>query len=187
MSYFKSRNLLLVLALAFALALLVVIIVRYKPEDQLQSVVKALPEGVDVSLEDIDYTHIEGGVARWRLVASQVARQADSKVMKVKNPSLDFYDDQGKKNGELKALSGDVTDDYQKVFLHGNVVLKNSDGNTLYADELDYDQKMQIATTDTPVRLVADGMTMNGTGMVYKVAEKRLILKSKVNGVIEER
>lgn len=185
MSYFKPRNLLLVLALVLALVLLVVIVLRFQPESQLQTVVKALPEGVDVSLEDIDYTHIEGGVARWRLVAKAVKRQADSKTIAVNAPELDFFNELGEANGTLRANTGEVSDDYQDVFLRGNVVLKNPDGYTLYTDSLDYGHNKQVAKTSEHVRLVADGMTMEGVGMVYRVPEKLLILKSRVSGIID--
>jgi len=185
MSYLKPRNLLLVLALVIAVILLVVIAMRYRPEVQLQAVVKALPEGIDVSLEEIDYTHIEGGVARWRLVAHEVKRQADTQVMIVQNPRLEFYDEQGNADGELQAMSGEVSDDYQQVHLQGDVVLKRADGYTLFTDRLEYDHREQLAETDAPVRLVSDRMTVNGIGMTYKSFEKKLVLKSAVNGVIK--
>ena len=185
MSYLKPRNLLLVVALVIAVILLVVISKRYRPEDQLQTVVKALPEGIDVSLEEIDYTHIEGGIARWRLVAHEVTRQADTQIMLVKNPLLEFYSDQGVPDGQLQALSGKVSDDYQQVDLQGDVVLKRNDGYTLYTERLEYDHRKQLARSDAPVRLVSKKMTMNGTGMSYLVSKQRLVLKSAVNGVIE--
>ena len=185
MSYLKPRNLLLVLALVIAVILLVVIFTRYRPEDQLPAVVKALPQGIDVSLEEIDYTHIEGGAARWRLIAHEVKRLADTQVMIVKNPVLEFYNEQGAADGELQALSGEVSNDYQHVYLQGDVVLKRADGYTLFTDRLEYDHKKQFAETDAPVRLVSDRMTMNGIGMTYDVPKQRLVLKATVKGVIE--
>ena len=110
MSYFKPRNLLLVLALGLALILVVVIALRFRPESQLQALVKALPEGVDVSLQDIDYTHIEEGRARWRLVAQQAERNSASGVLGLINPELKFFDDQGEPKGALSAGKGDVRD-----------------------------------------------------------------------------
>jgi len=92
MSYLKPRNFLLVLALALALMLIVVIAMRYSPEQQLEAVVKALPKGIDVALEDIDYTHIEDGTPRWRLVSNQVKRKADSDVLGLTEPELNFFD-----------------------------------------------------------------------------------------------
>ena len=185
MSYFKPRNLLLVLALGLALVLLVVIALRYRPETQLQTVVKALPKGVDVSLQDIDYTHIENGKSRWRLVAQQVERRSAEGVMGISSPQLSFYDEQGDLKGSLQAGKGEVSDDYQNVRLLDDVVLKNSSGYTLYTDRLDYDHATQVATTDAHVRLVADGIHLEGTGLVFYLKQERLLLNSDVIGSLD--
>jgi len=185
MSYFKPRNLLLVLALGLALTLLVVIALRYRPGNQLQTIVKALPEGIDVSLQDIDYTHIENGKARWRLVAKQVERKASSGVMGVSSPHLSFYDKEGEPEGSLQAGNGEVSNDYQNVSLREDVVLKNSDGYTLYTDHLDYDHATQTATTDARVRLVGDDMHLEGTGLAFNLRQERLSLKADVKGIFD--
>ena len=183
----KPRNLLLILALGLALALLVVISLRYRPEAQLQALVKALPEGVDVSLQDIDYTHIEEGRARWRLVAQQVERKSASGILGLISPQLNFYDDQGETKGSLQAGRGEVSEDYQEVKLRDNVILKNSAGYTLYTDRLDYDHTTQTATTDDHVRLVADGLRLQGTGLVFYLKQERLQLNADVKGVLASR
>jgi LPS export ABC transporter protein LptC len=175
MSYFKPRNLLLVLALGLALVLLVVIALRYRPGSQLQTIVKALPDGIDVSLQDIDYTHIENGKARWRLVAQQVERQSSSGVMAISSPQLSFYDENGKPKGSLQAGRGEVTDDYQNVRLR-------EDGYTVYTDYLDYDHETQLATTNAHVRLVADGVYLEGTGLTFDSKQERLFLNADVKG-----
>jgi LPS export ABC transporter protein LptC len=182
MSYFKPRNLLLVLALGLALVLLVVIALRYRPGNQLQTIVEALPDGIDVSLQDIDYTHIENGKARWRLVAQQVERQSSSGIMAVSSPQLNFYSEDGELKGSLQAGRGEVTDDYQNVRLRENVVLKNSAGYTLFTDYLDYDHTTQLATTDAHVRLVADGMSLEGTGLTFDLKQESLFLNADVKG-----
>ena len=187
MSYFKPRNLLLILALGLALVLLVVISLRYRPETQLQALVKALPEGVDVSMQDIDYTHIEEGRARWRLVAQQAERESASGAVGLINPQLDFYDGQGAMKGSLRAGKGEVSDDYQHVKLRGDVVLKNSAGYTLYTDSLDYDHTTQIAATDAHVRLIGDGVHLEGTGLVFYVKQERLKLNADVIGSFDSK
>jgi len=187
MSYFKPRNLLLVLALGLALVLLAVISLRYRTENQLQSLVDALPKGIDVALQDIDYTHIEDGNARWRLVAQQVERQSASGVLGLVAPQLRFYDEQGESKGFLQAGNGEVSDDYQQVRLRDDVVLKSSAGYTLYTDSLDYDHTTQQATTDAHVRMVADGMHLEGNGLVFYLQQERLLLNADVKGSIEPK
>ena len=187
MRYFKPRNLLLVLALVLALILLAVIALRYRTDNQLQSLVKALPKGIDVSLQDIDYTHLEEGRARWRLVAQQVERQSASGVLGLVGPQLSFYDEQGEVKGLLKAGKGDVSDDYQQVRLRDDVVLKNSAGYTLYTDSIDYDHTTQQATTDARVRMVGEGIHLEGTGLVFYLKQERLQLNADVNGSLDSK
>jgi LPS export ABC transporter protein LptC len=185
MSFLKSRNLLLVMAMALALVLLVVIVVRYHPESQLLRMEKALPKGIDVSLQDIDYTHIEEGRARWRLVARQVERRAESGSLTVDNPKMDFYDSQGGSKGSLQANQGIISDDYQKVGLRGEVILKNASGYTLYTDSLDYDQSTRTATSDVSVHMLGDGVSLEGTGLVFYLQQDRFILNSDVIGFFD--
>ena len=185
MSYFKTRNLLLVLAVCLALFLAVVIALRFHPEDSLPAVVKALPEGVDVSLRDIDYTQVEEGHARWRLVAQQAERQSASGLMVLDSPSLSFYDEKGGVESSVEAERGEVSDDYQKVGLHGDVVLKNSGGYTVYTDQLDYDHAQQVVTTAAHVRLVADGVSLEGSGLVLDLKQERMRLNADVKGSLE--
>jgi LPS export ABC transporter protein LptC len=185
MSYFKPRNLLLVMALALALILLAVIALRYRPASQLQTLVQTLPKGVDVSMQDIDYTHLEKGQARWRLVARQVARQADTGLLAVNRPRMSFFDAQGEPSGSLEADRGEVSDDYQTVRLIGQVVLKNPEGYTLYTAHLDYDQASQTATTDARVQLVGDGVQLEGTGLEFNVPKRLLHLKADVVATFE--
>jgi LPS export ABC transporter protein LptC len=187
MSYFKPRNLLLVLALGLALVLFAVISLRYRTETQLPSLMEALPKGVDVALLDIDYTHVEDGSARWRLVAQQVERQSASGVLGLVAPQLKFYDEQGEPKGSLQSGKGEVSDDYQQVRLRGDVVLKSSSGYTLYTDSLDYDHTTQKATTDAHVRMVAEGMHLEGKGLVFFMQQERLLLNADVKGVFEPK
>ena len=187
MSYFKPRNLLLVLALGLALVLLAVISLRYRAESQLQSLVEVLPKGIDVALQDIDYTHIEDGSARWRLVAQQVERQSASGILGLVGPQLSFYDEQGESKGFLQAGKGEVSDDYQQVRLRDDVVLKSSAGYTLYTDSLDYDHATQMATTDAHVRMVAEGMDLEGNGLVFYLQQERLLLNADVKAAFEPK
>ncbi len=158
---------------------------RYRPDSQLQSMVKALPEGIDVSLEDIDYTHIEDGRAKWRLVSHQVERQSAAGVLNVKNPELSFFDEQGQVDGSLRAGVGNVSSDYKVVHLMNDVILDHSSGYLLKTDQMNYDHATQTVTTDSKVFVTADDMRLQGTGLVFYLKEERLILSSDVKGFFD--
>jgi LPS export ABC transporter protein LptC len=185
MSYFRPRNLLLVLALVLAAILIALIVLRYRPENNLRSVAKALPEGVDVALQDIDYTHIEEGRARWRLVARQVERRAKTSTLVVSNPRMSFFDEQGQVTGSVQADRGEISDDYRKVTLNDEVVLTNSSGYSLFTDRLSYDHDTRTAVTDALVRLESSGVQLEGRGLIFHVQSKKLELNESVKGVFE--
>jgi LPS export ABC transporter protein LptC len=182
MSNFKPRNLLLVSAFVLAASLLAFILVNRRPEVQVQQAIKALPKGIDIALSDIDYTHIEDGQARWRMVAKEVKRQADSGVLSISNPRLSFFDADGDVVGRIQAEKGTVTEDYQMVRMLDNVVLENDPGYAVFTDSLNYDHNQQLAISESNVRLETDGMKLQGTGMRFHVPEKKLQFLSNVKG-----
>lgn len=185
MSYLKPRNLLLVLALVLALALVVLIALRYSPESQLEAVVKSLPKGVDVSLEDIDYTHMEGGQRRWRLVSRQVSRTAASGALSLDEPELKFFDALGEPASSIRAKRGEVSSDYQSVKVLGDVVLQHVDGYALQTESLDYDHAKQRISTDAEVLMIAEGLRLEGKGLTLYLQEKRLQLNANVDAFID--
>lgn len=185
MSYLKPRNLLLVLALALALAIIALIAMRYSPESQLEAVVKSLPKGIDVSLEDIDYTHVEDGLPRWRLVASQVERAADSGILALVEPELRFFNEQGEPAGSLRARQGEVSSDYQAIKVRGEVVMQQVEGYSLKTASLDYDHSTQQISTDARVLMLATGMRLEGTGMTFDLQKKRVQLNADVEGFLD--
>ena len=185
MSYLKPRNFLLVLALFLALVLIAVIAMRYSPESQLEAVVNSLPKGIDVALEDIDYTHIEDGKPRWRLVSNQVERRADSGILELAEPELKLFDELGEPAGSIRAVQGELSSDYQAVKLRGDVFLQHIGGYTLQTESLDYDHATQKMTTDAHVLMVADGMRLEGKGMTAYLQERRLQLNADVDGFLD--
>jgi len=184
MSYLRPRNFLLVSAVVLVAILLAVIASRYRPAGTLEKIAKALPEGVDVSLQDIDYTHTEDGRARWRLVARQVERKAQTSTLEISSPRMSFFDDNGATSGTLQAARGEVSEDYRRVQLQGDVVLTNTAGYTLYTDQLSYDSETETASSAAHVRLESERLHLEGRGMEARLRAKQLVLKEQVQGVL---
>ncbi len=183
MNYLRLRNLLLLFALVFALVLIVVIWIRRSPEAVINAAVKSLPEGVELSLKEIDYTHIEQGVARWRLVAEQVEQQSSGQALIISRPHLDFYDDQGNIQGTLDAEKGDVSKDYQLVQVWGDVVLKHADGYTFFTEALSYDHTKHLATTEETIKMIGDGLLLTGRGLELNTQTRHLTVFSDVDAL----
>jgi LPS export ABC transporter protein LptC len=171
--------------LILALALLALITTRYSPESQLEAVVQSLPKGIDVALEDIDYTHVENGQARWRLLSNQVERKAASGNLELAAPELKFFDEQGEPAGSIRSQWGEVSSDYQVVKLRGDVFFQHVGGYTVETESMDYDHSMQKLTTTLHVLMTAEGMRLEGNGMTLYLQEKQLELASDVEGFLD--
>ena len=185
MNLLKSRHLLLLLALILAGTLAAIVALRYRPAGQLAEVVKALPSGVDLALQDINYTHSEAGVARWRLVAKQVQHRAEQQGMVVADLQLTFFDPAGVEQGKLTARNGQVNADFSVVEVRGEVQIVSRNGYTLQTDHLTYRQEDRSIRTDAPVRLVSKSMQLDGVGMTVDLATQRLQVHDKVRAVVQ--
>jgi LPS export ABC transporter protein LptC len=185
MTQFKARNLLLFLALLLAAGLAVTVALRYRPVVEIAEVVKALPEGVNLALQDIDYTHSEGGVARWRLVARQVEHRAAEKFTAVSEPHLTFFAADGTEQGTLKARTGKVNADFSVVDAQGEVEVVSHDGYTLQTDHLTYRQQDRTISTDAPVRLVSAKLRLDGVGLDMNLDTQRLRIPARVRALVQ--
>jgi LPS export ABC transporter protein LptC len=185
MSLFKTRNLFLLLALLLAVGLAAVVALRYRPEVKVAEVVKALPEGVDLALKDIDYTHSEGGVSRWRLVARQVAHRGSEGLMSVSDLHLTFFDAQGVEQGTLEARNGQISADFSAIEVRDEVTVTSHNGYTLRTDHLAYRQQERTIRTDSPVRLTGRGLDLEGVGLDLDLQTMRLRVHSKVRARLQ--
>ena len=185
MNLLKPRHLLLLLALLLAGALATIVALRYRPSVELAEVVKALPSGVDLALQDINYTHSEAGVARWRLVAKQVQHRSEQQGMVVADLQLTFFDPEGIEQGKLTARNGLVNADFSVVEVRGEVQIVSRNGYTLQTDHLIYHQEDRSIRTDAPVRLVSTMIQLDGIGLTVDLATQRLQVHNKVRAVVQ--
>jgi LPS export ABC transporter protein LptC len=190
MNILRSRHLLLLLAIVLAGALVLYVVVRSRQISDIRDIstaVKALPSGIDLALENIDYTQSTDGRARWRLVADRAEHHADAGMLALKNLNLTAYDDQGEKHSVLSAEQGQVDKEYTVVNVWGNVVIENRDGYRFETDRLNYSPESRIATTDSHVKVQGEGLLLEADGMWLDVEQRRLKLNSAVEAVIRQK
>ena len=133
--------------------------------------IKALTDKV-VSVEvaeKIESFLSQDGKIQARLTAPLMKRyDVDSPYYEFpKTLHVDFYNDSAVHESKLDARYGKYNEGVQKVFLRDSVVVINMlKGDTLYCDELWWDQKAETFYTDKKVRIrtlteIIDGMGMN--------------------------
>lgn len=131
----------------------------------------------------------QDGKMKAKLSAPQMLRYAnmnDSPYYEFpKSLHVDFYNDSAKKESRLDARYGRYNDQQDKVFLRDSVVVINLEkGDTLYCDELWWDQKKEIFYTEKKVRIRTKNEILDGVGMDAKQNFSEWYLH-KVVGIIK--
>ena len=80
----------------------------------------------------------------------------------------------------ITAEQGLVEWDDNRVTLTGNVVLLRNDGSEVHTETAIYNAKQEILTIPKPVRVLREGHTLHGSGLVYNVSKGELYLKQPV-------
>ena len=77
----------------------------------------------------------------------------------------------------ITAEQGLIEWDDNRITLTGNVVLLRNDGSEVHTETAIYDAKKEFLTITKPVRVLLEGHTLNGTGLIYNVSKGELKLK----------
>jgi LPS export ABC transporter protein LptC len=109
--------------------------------------------GVDEGKNIDSYLSMNGKV-KAHLTAPTVLRYQGDSASKAEFPNslhVDFYNDSAKKESELRADYGRYVENEKKVYLRDNVVAFNIKGDTLYCEDLVWDQNTGRFRTDKKV------------------------------------
>ena len=80
----------------------------------------------------------------------------------------------------ITAEQGLIEWDDNRVTLTGNVVLLRNDGSEVHTETAIYNAKQEILTIPKPVRVLREGHTLHGSGLIYNVSKGKLNLKQPV-------
>ncbi len=113
----------------------------------------------------------EGGKVKAKLTAPQMLRtQSDTpRTIFPKSLQVVFFNDSLKMESHLFAKYGHYLQNDNKVFLRDSVVVYNVKGDTLFCDELWWDQNKQMFYTYKPVQVhKITGENLHGDGLTAK-------------------
>lgn len=145
-----------------------------------EQLVEMLPDNVDVALDNIDYTESRGDRRFWRLQADSVAHEAQRKEVELENVRMTVYDQGELGDIKLTAQSGKWFSDTGNIELIGDVVVKSEQGLALYCQKLFYDNKAELISSESSVRLVSKDMETTGLGLKVFLPEERMVVLSQV-------
>ncbi len=145
-----------------------------------EQLIEILPDNVDIALDDIDYTETRGDRRVWRLQADSVAHEAQRQEAQLENVRMTFYEQGQFGDIQLSARSGKWFSETGNIELIGNVVVRSDQGQALYCRQLFYDNKAELITSESSVRLVAKDMETTGQGLQIFLPQQRMLILGQV-------
>ena len=134
------------------------------------------------------------GVMKARLRSPMMLRYQDTiaKVVFPQSLHVDFFNDSINIESKLDARYGEYYETKNQVFLKDSVKVSNNTGDTLFCQELWWDQQLQKFHTDKPVRIHRPDMIMIGVGLsapqdfktfeIYKISNSILRVSENAMG-----
>jgi lipopolysaccharide export system protein LptC len=126
------------------------------------------------------------GQPMYTLHAARIRQEPASEITTLDQVQMQFRDRAGNVwNG--RADEGRVVDQASQVELTGNVILSGLAPGTrepieITSDRFDVDTHAEVVTTDDPVVLDWNGQLVNARGLIARLKEQRVTLKSDVHG-----
>lgn len=126
--------------------------------------------GVDEAHDMESYLSEEGKVKAKLKAPLMLHAQTDTPKITFPNTlHVDFYDDSLKVQSQLFAKYGQYLENQDKVYLKDSVVVFNVQGDTLFCDDLWWDQNKQTFSTEQKVSIHKPlGEIINGIGLNAK-------------------
>lgn len=141
--------------------------------------------GVDEA-QGVESYMSQGGRMKAKLTAPLMLRYQDT-LPRVEFPNtlhVDFFDDSLVIQSQLDARYARYVETQNKIFLRDSVRVFNTRGDTLFCQELWWDQNEQRFYTDKPVRIHQPGTIINGVGLTAPQDFKTFTMFRITNSVL---
>lgn len=128
----------------------------------------------------------QGGVMKAKLTAPLMLRYQDT-LPRVEFPNtlhVDFFDDSMRIQSQLDAHYARYMESQNKIFLRDSVRVFNIKGDTLFCQELWWDQPEAKFYTEKPVRIHQPGTIINGVGLTAPQDFKTFTMFRITNSVL---
>ena len=164
---------------------------------QPQEIIPLEERGV-LDLQQITINDFQHERKSWKLIGNRALVSEKSNRMRIEKVKIWVYavdnssDNSSSENSAsvnnsseqvalyITADQGLIEKHDNRVTLSGNVVLWREDGSEAHTETAIYDAKKEILTIPKPVRMLGEGHTMLGSGLIYDVSKGILNLKEPV-------
>lgn len=144
----------------------------------------SLPQGVDLSLEQLSFSEVRDGVTRWELVAERADHDRQKEITFLSRPVMTVPPSRGNGALTLKADKAEYDNRTRDVRLRGNVVVTGDKGAVIRTGRADYLSSLDSIRTNDRVHIQQPGLTVSGTGMELSTETRNARLLSAVEAVV---
>jgi len=170
----------LALLIVLAVVLLSLVVWRHVRQVSVQDILKALPQDIDLALDNLNYTETQDGRKRWTLVADRAEYLRSSNLVRLSPVQLTFYEAGAFGDLLLSATHGELQEEIRQVDVWGDVVVVGQGGERLETESLRYkDQQRQLSTT-APFHYQAPRMDLTGVGLLVDLERNTLVVEKDV-------
>ncbi|MBI2460349.1 MAG: LPS export ABC transporter periplasmic protein LptC [Candidatus Rokubacteria bacterium] len=146
--------------------------------------VAAPPQEADYRIKEIHIDETLEGNLRWQLDADQAEVFEQEKQTLLRQVTVTVFNQD--RVWTVKGDEGVLHNETRDVTLTGNVVVTSSDGLSLTAPDLRWENEARRLSTDGAVTIRRAGTTITGRGLEVEMAAERALLGAKVRVVITD-
>ncbi len=139
------------------------------------------PDQADTYLFDTQIMSLDNNGHITQIIETPSTVQAyDSKQTRIVKPQVSLFKDQ-QLAWQVSADTAIISADTTVMSLQDNVLLLNPNNNTqVLTDELNYNTKTQVASSNSPITVESSDAKMTANGLRFKLADGYYQLKNKV-------
>jgi len=181
----RLRNLILFLVLALGLALAGFLAMNWKRNVLFSNPVKMPNIAADLEVGNLFLTEEKAGTVSWELTAKFAQCFKEGKRTLLEDLRVTLHN----QDGRVVTLRGDrgrFDERTRNMDVEGGVVVTSSDGLCLRTDSLYYNHDRREITTEDPVSIDGQGLTVSGTGLLMDLSQERISILSEVETLIHE-
>jgi lipopolysaccharide export system protein LptC len=146
---------------------------RAVPQEQVTS-------RADYRIKDVRLQE-EAGTVRWQLVADLAEIFEGEGQTRLTKPVVDIQE--ARRSWVVSGDAGEVHQRTKDVEIRDNVVVESDDGIRLETSVLRWDGQARRLWTDAPVRLIRQGMVVQGTGLEVEMDRQYARVKGRIRAV----
>ena len=168
---------------AFGLLLVVLSGACRKDSAVIPTTQSALADSADQVMSGVQFLLTGGGVQQGKLLADSGFMFENSTRIELRGVQTDFFSKTGEPTGTLTSREGTYLKQQGNLEARKNVVVVSTDGRRrLETQQLRYDERTDMITTDSAFVITDDGQVHRGVGFETDPAITRYSCKSACSG-----